>query len=92
MVFNPSAGDVGVYVVEGDDVVGCEEAVEEEADHAADGVFGEEVEGVVDPEEVFGCARRRVFRVSIVYFTIEIGDWSGKEGVRGDGGRGDGVG
>ena len=40
----PAAGDVArVDAVEADDVVGAEEGVEEEADHAADSVFGEDV-------------------------------------------------
>ena len=45
--------DAGVDAVEADDVVGAEERVEEETEHAGDGVFGEDVEGVVNSEEEF---------------------------------------
>ena len=54
VVVGEAAGDeAGVDAVEADDVVGAEEGVEEEADHAADGVLREDVEGVVDAEVVF---------------------------------------
>ena len=47
--------EAGVDAVEADDVVGAEERVGQEADHAADSVLGEDVERVVDAEVVFDC-------------------------------------
>lgn len=53
-----SAGGGGVDAVQGDDSAGGEEAIEDEADDAADAVLGEDVEGVVDADEEFDCERR----------------------------------
>ena len=50
----PAAREVArVHAVEANDVVCAEERVEEESDHAADGVLGEDVEGVVDADPEF---------------------------------------
>lgn len=50
VVVQPAAGDRREAVEMGD-VVGCEEGGQDVADEAADGVFGEDVEGVVDAQE-----------------------------------------
>ena len=54
VVVDPAAGDdARVYAVEADYVGGAEEGVGHQAEHAGDGVFGEDVHGVVDAEPVF---------------------------------------
>jgi hypothetical protein len=53
---DPAAGG-GADAVHGDDAGVGEEAVEEEADDAADGVLGEEIEGVVDADPVLDLRR-----------------------------------
>lgn len=50
VVVQPAAGD-RAEAVEMRDVVGCEEGGQDVADEAADGVLGEDIEGVVDTEE-----------------------------------------
>lgn len=53
LVQETTRDEAGVDTVETNDVVGREEAVEEEADNATDVMLGEHVEGVVDAEEEF---------------------------------------
>ena len=49
---DPAARHAVVHAIEADDVVGAEQAVEEEANHAGDAVLGEYVHCVVDVDEV----------------------------------------
>jgi hypothetical protein len=50
VVVEPAAGDHG-YAIQMCNVVGGEESSEDVADEAADGVFGEDIEGIVDAED-----------------------------------------
>lgn len=47
-----------VDAVEADNLLAGEEGVEEEADHAADAVLGEDIEGVVNADEELDCGKR----------------------------------
>src|SRR3954452_3002097 len=47
----------GQNAVEADNVVGAEDCIRHEADHATDGVFGEDVHSVVDFDPVFDCSK-----------------------------------
>jgi hypothetical protein len=50
----PPAGNGSGDAVEGDDVRGGEEAVEDEADNATEGVLSEQIEGIIDAQIEFG--------------------------------------
>lgn len=51
VVEEPSSNDARVDAVKSDDVVCRKETVEYKTDHAANGVFSEHIEGVVDFEQ-----------------------------------------
>lgn len=56
LVVDPATkNDASVHAVEADDVGCAEKGVGEEAEHAGDGVLGEDVHGVVDTDPVFDC-------------------------------------
>jgi len=62
LVVDPAAGDdAGVDAVEADDVGCAEEGVGHEAEHASDGVLGEDVHGVVYVEPEFDWREGRFF-------------------------------
>ncbi len=46
-----AAGDASVDTIQADDVIGSEEGVEDQTDNAADSVFSEHIEGVVNANE-----------------------------------------
>ena len=52
VVVDEAALDTVVHAIEADDVVGAEQAIEEEANHAGDAVLGEYVHCVVNVDEV----------------------------------------
>ena len=47
--------DAGVHTIKTDDVVGTEEGVGHQAEHATYGVFGEHIHSVVDSDQEFDC-------------------------------------
>lgn len=53
VALHETAGNGRVDFVEGDDVVGSEDSVEEEPNNACDAVFTEQIEGVVDTNPMF---------------------------------------
>lgn len=50
-----TANERAVHTVEANDLVGGEEAVEDEADNATDVMLSEDVEGIVDADEELDC-------------------------------------
>jgi hypothetical protein len=63
-----TTGDTVVDTVESDDVVGTEDAVEEETPHSSDAVLSEHIEGIVNLDQEFDC--------QIVSCACEISDSS----------------
>ena len=55
VVDEAASDEAGVDAVEADDVVGAEEGVEEEADHASNSMFRKNIERIVDSEEILDC-------------------------------------
>ncbi len=55
VVVQPAAVRGRVHAVERDDLAVCEEGVAQEADHAADGVFGAQIQRVVDSQHELDC-------------------------------------
>lgn len=55
---NPTTIDTGVYTVEGNDVVRCEETVQEQTDDTTQSMLGKEIERIVNFDEKFDCGNR----------------------------------
>ena len=55
---NPTTIDTGVYTVEGNDVVRCEETVQEQTDDTTQSMLSKEIERIVNFDEEFDCRNR----------------------------------
>ena len=78
VVIDPAAGDdAGVDAVEADDVGCAKQGIGHQTKHAGDGVFGEDVKGIIDFQQVFDCVRRKSSSLAGLSCTAQLrkGTW-----------------